>query len=166
MELVNFFRWCGYRHWWRCLPDRISRKSNDPIALSGWRNRGPLHEHGLLKVVELRGADWRMSARENECVVLIHPHHLVRSNHRSRNLWLRCAGSAAGYSALRMTNSGFSGHCRDPSCRFDAIWSKRHTRVAIAGDRFVMTIGSVNLAQVLRDETGTQPVSRNQGKRL
>ena len=65
-----------------------------------------------------------------------------------------------------MTHSGFSGHCRDPSRRFDAIWRKRHTRIAVAGDRFVMTIGRVNLAQVLGDETGTQPVSRNQGKRL
>src|SRR5271163_1336276 len=166
MDLVNFFRWCDYRHRWRCLPDRISRKSSHAIALTGWRNTCPLHEHWLLKVEELRGADRRMSARENERVVLIHPHHLVRSHHRARNLWLRGAGSAAGYSALRMTYSGFSGHCRDPLCRFDAIWRKRHTRIAIAGDRLVMTVGRVNLAQVLRDETGTQPVSGNQGKRL
>src|SRR6202167_379086 len=161
MDLVNFFRWCGYRQRWRRLPDRISRKSNDPIALTGWRNSCTFHEHRLLEVKELRGSDCWMSTRENERIILIHPHHFVRRHHRARNLGLRYTGSAVGYSAVRVTHGGFSGHCGDPSRRFDAVRRKRHPRIAVAGDRFVMTVGRVNLTEVLGDKTRAQPVSRN-----
>src|SRR5437879_4524407 len=102
-----------------------------------------------------------MTASEDQYFVYAQPARLVRCHQRTPDFRLGYSSAAIRSRSMRMAHAGLADQPRDFLGGLDLVGCEPDRGVAVAGNRFVPSIWTIDLAEALHCETSAQTEARH-----